>query len=215
MTAPTAIGRGKRKPPWKLLASPRPRIIAKTGPMIINHHGPHERTANQSQRRKNRSHQWVRTPILETPKSPLRIAAPKDRKSRIWGLRIFSPPALFADWPANTPIVAAILESVRCREVPGGGSRTRTYEGIARGFTVLPLCRSGHSPGSSEPVRQKTRAMRGACRGRLSEIGVPPVNPKKVCALRCSEEHGKARPTRLINHRKTNRGKAIPRPPAI
>src|SRR6202044_1401012 len=28
----------------------------------------------------------------------------------------------------------------------GGGSRTRTYEGIASGFTVRPLCRSGHSP---------------------------------------------------------------------
>ena len=27
----------------------------------------------------------------------------------------------------------------------GGGGRTRTYEGVARGFTVLPLCRSGHS----------------------------------------------------------------------
>ena len=30
--------------------------------------------------------------------------------------------------------------------VDGGGSRTRTYEGIASGFTVRPLCRSGHSP---------------------------------------------------------------------
>ena len=28
----------------------------------------------------------------------------------------------------------------------GGGSRTRTCEGIASGFTVRPLCRSGHSP---------------------------------------------------------------------
>ena len=28
----------------------------------------------------------------------------------------------------------------------GGGSRTRTYEGVASGFTVRPLCRSGHSP---------------------------------------------------------------------
>ena len=28
----------------------------------------------------------------------------------------------------------------------GGGGRTRTYEGIASGFTVRPLCRSGHSP---------------------------------------------------------------------
>ena len=28
----------------------------------------------------------------------------------------------------------------------GGGGRTRTYEGYASGFTVRPLCRSGHSP---------------------------------------------------------------------
>ena len=28
----------------------------------------------------------------------------------------------------------------------GGGSRTRTCEGVASGFTVRPLCRSGHSP---------------------------------------------------------------------
>ena len=28
----------------------------------------------------------------------------------------------------------------------GGGGRTRTYEGIASGFTVRPLCHSGHSP---------------------------------------------------------------------
>ena len=28
----------------------------------------------------------------------------------------------------------------------GGRGRTRTYEGIASGFTVRPLCRSGHSP---------------------------------------------------------------------
>jgi hypothetical protein len=28
----------------------------------------------------------------------------------------------------------------------GGGGRTRTYEGLASGFTVRPLCHSGHSP---------------------------------------------------------------------
>jgi hypothetical protein len=32
----------------------------------------------------------------------------------------------------------------------GGGSRTRTYEGLASGFTVRPLCRSGHSPMSAK-----------------------------------------------------------------
>ena len=30
----------------------------------------------------------------------------------------------------------------------GGGGRTRTYEGVASGFTVRPLCRSGHSSAS-------------------------------------------------------------------
>ena len=30
--------------------------------------------------------------------------------------------------------------------VAGGGGRTRTYEGLASGFTVRPLCHSGHSP---------------------------------------------------------------------
>ena len=34
----------------------------------------------------------------------------------------------------------------RCAAKTGGGSRTRTYEGEASGFTVRPLCRSGHSP---------------------------------------------------------------------
>ena len=33
----------------------------------------------------------------------------------------------------------------------GGGGRTRTYEGIASGFTVRPLCRSGHSPKAVAP----------------------------------------------------------------
>jgi hypothetical protein len=31
----------------------------------------------------------------------------------------------------------------------GGGGRTRTYEGLASGFTVRPLCHSGHSPMSA------------------------------------------------------------------
>ena len=29
--------------------------------------------------------------------------------------------------------------------IGGGGGRTRTYEGLASGFTVRPLCHSGHS----------------------------------------------------------------------
>src|SRR5262249_1629810 len=39
----------------------------------------------------------------------------------------------------------AIPRGEQLREA-GGGGRTRTYEGIASGFTVRPLCRSGHSP---------------------------------------------------------------------
>jgi hypothetical protein len=36
----------------------------------------------------------------------------------------------------------------------GGGGRTRTYEGLASGFTVRPLCHSGHSPA---PAKIKSR----------------------------------------------------------
>ena len=39
-----------------------------------------------------------------------------------------------------------------CSLQDGGGGRTRTYEGIASGFTVRPLCRSGHSPKSRRTV---------------------------------------------------------------
>src|SRR6185312_8715583 len=47
----------------------------------------------------------------------------------------------------------------------GGRGRTRTYEGIASGFTVRPLCRSGHSP---KPLRTALTAQRKRnrrCRG--------------------------------------------------
>ena len=39
----------------------------------------------------------------------------------------------------------------------GGGGRTRTYEGIASGFTVRPLCRSGHSPEAVAPDLEDIR----------------------------------------------------------
>ena len=39
----------------------------------------------------------------------------------------------------------------------GGGGRTRTYEGLASGFTVRPLCRSGHSPISARMSRGRKR----------------------------------------------------------
>ncbi len=40
----------------------------------------------------------------------------------------------------------------------GGGGRTRTYEGLASGFTVRPLCRSGHSPRSRRVLKTPERA---------------------------------------------------------
>jgi hypothetical protein len=51
----------------------------------------------------------------------------------------------------------------------GGGSRTRTYEGIASGFTVRPLCRSGHSPLSQpEALERQGRHRRAVLTGRRS-----------------------------------------------
>ena len=41
---------------------------------------------------------------------------------------------------------AACRKYLQSQRLAGGGSRTRTYEGLASGFTVRPLCRSGHSP---------------------------------------------------------------------
>src|ERR1700733_4822 len=40
-------------------------------------------------------------------------------------------------------------DSKRLKHLAGGGGRTRTYEGLASGFTVRPLCHSGHSPVSA------------------------------------------------------------------
>ena len=64
--------------------------------------------------------------------------------------------------------------------VIGGGSRTRTYEGIARGFTVPPLCRSGHSPTGPNAPRggsDKGSANAGASSPALMGISRPAVNP--------------------------------------
>jgi hypothetical protein len=44
--------------------------------------------------------------------------------------------------------VSPVASSAR---LAGGGGRTRTYEGLASGFTVRPLCHSGHSPMSAGP----------------------------------------------------------------
>src|SRR5258707_3419494 len=62
----------------------------------------------------------------------------------------------------------------------GGGGRTRTYEGLASGFTVRPLCRSGHSPMPQDQVsRTKTpRAGRGGLRQGLCCLTARPVHWK-------------------------------------
>src|SRR3954453_14215398 len=58
----------------------------------------------------------------------------------------------------------------------GGGSRTRTYEGLASGFTVRPLCRSGHSPTAGSGQR-RSRAARGDRDSGLMVSALPGVNP--------------------------------------
>ena len=79
-----------------------------------------------------------------------------------------------------------------CKEKGSGGrGRTRTYEGIARGFTVPPLCRSGHSPTRPSHCMQcfEWRAIhrlrkspvggRGDFLTALMVAARPPVNIKK------------------------------------
>jgi hypothetical protein len=63
----------------------------------------------------------------------------------------------------------------------GGGSRTRTYEGIASGFTVRPLCRSGHSPSLAGDRRSgpgRAPLWRDPTSRGIWGICVPGVNPK-------------------------------------
>ena len=63
--------------------------------------------------------------------------------------------------------------------VAGGGGRTRTYEGLASGFTVRPLCRSGHSPASkrSSLADENAPGLAEADRG-LCCLSAWPVNWK-------------------------------------
>src|SRR5690606_2539319 len=60
---------------------------------------------------------------------------------------------------------AALPLSYTRRQNKGGGrGRTRTYEGLASGFTVRPLCHSGHSPvplGKRWPMDQAARRLTG------------------------------------------------------
>src|SRR4029434_7295545 len=56
-------------------------------------------------------------------------------------------------------VFPSISDPVLCLPyTDGGGGRTRTYEGSASGFTVRPLCRSGHSPVSMTSCSAKKRS---------------------------------------------------------
>src|SRR5262245_51134079 len=57
-----------------------------------------------------------------------------------------------------------------CPPSDGGGSRTRTYEGEASGFTVRPLCRSGHSPKSLLDCSSQTPASPGFARAQIGPL---------------------------------------------
>ncbi len=64
----------------------------------------------------------------------------------------------------------------------GGGGRTRTDEGLASGFTVRPLCRSGHSPASDEAFvcpRERKRLGRAEAMGLMlpCRAACQPKNP--------------------------------------
>src|SRR6185437_5784460 len=80
---------------------------------------------------------FIWPPETETPKEP--VTTKNDARDGRW-----------AESPTVTPgYVEDFHRRPKARQnagVAGGGCRTRTYEGLASGFTVRPLCRSGHSP---------------------------------------------------------------------
>ena len=71
------------------------------------------------------------------------------------------------------PVKPSSLKPVMFRQtidiVAGGGGRTRTYEGLASGFTVRPLCRSGHSPLRPMKLASWTKTPRA---GRGAGVGL-------------------------------------------
>jgi hypothetical protein len=61
----------------------------------------------------------------------------------------FRPASLLRNFGAAAFATPGLAEPKPAKQAKAGGrGRTRTYEGIASGFTVRPLCRSGHSPPS-------------------------------------------------------------------
>ena len=97
------------------------------------------------------------------------------------------------------------LKCLYIQRLAGGGSRTRTYEGIARGFTVPPLCRSGHSPTGPNAPRggsDKGSANAGASSPALMGISRPAVNPAGKTVRGSPASAGRA----AFNHFTCSRG---------
>ena len=92
--------------------------------------------------------------ILAGPPSP-RLRAPTFTAR---GAKVGVPTEAARDRSTSPPSPSGFggQPSLASRAKVGGGSRTRTYEGVASGFTVRPLCRSGHSPNSSGRLPAKT-----------------------------------------------------------
>src|SRR5918993_2524361 len=92
-----------------------------------------------------------RAPVLDSrlSSSPVRPPASGPKVERVRGIE---PPS--SAWKAVALPLSYTRVLLRFRS-GGGGSRTRTYEGIASGFTVRPLCRSGHSPLEPNPNAQR------------------------------------------------------------
>jgi hypothetical protein len=74
----------------------------------------------------------------------------------------------------------------KARRVAGGGGRTRTYEGLASGFTVRPLCHSGHSPLSAGPSLADENAPGWPRRGAV-RLMLPKRAACQLEICRCSD----------------------------
>jgi hypothetical protein len=104
----------------------------------------------------------ARVPDPRVSSSPVRLPASGSEVERVRGIE---PPS--SAWKAVALPLSYTRVLLRFRS-GGGGSRTRTYEGLASGFTVRPLCRSGHSP-SAQPEAGALRPNETPChRGRDS-----------------------------------------------
>ena len=88
--------------------------------------------------------------------------------------------------PGEGPAASELFCNNKRRGMSGGGGRTRTYEGVASGFTVRPLCRSGHSPFGAWPEAKTPRTSRGA-------IGPPYLSPAPPCQQLKAAHMGAAR----------------------